>query len=540
MRRSVAALVITMVANAGCGGAALESSPTTTGGGAQEPAPAARVDIDVTSPRGVVSPLLFGMHIEWVNNGQGLLDPAQPALRDAVLRRLGALSVPLFRFPGGILADYYDWQLGVGARGTSVNVFTRAVEPHRFGTPELASLLRDTNAAAMITANYGTGTPELANKWAAHMAANNIRAPYWEVGNEIYLADPDADQPNGRAIYHSGESYGRDFGRYRDAIRAALPSASVGAIAHVDTGRFALAPPRNVNWTTEMLPALGRADFFSMHTAYAPVIVDDAVRFDTEADRIEVYRSLYGAAAQVRESLTQMADLVARLSPVNSTTPFALTEFGPFFGITTKPALHAIYVDQSRTVGAALYVATILDMLLDYPRVTIACYTNPIHPWFGSLITDTPEGLVLTPTYYLYQLYRARFERQLVRADVVAPTFSTRAVGIAKPQVNLPDLVVKAATSDDRSRLTAMLVNRSAVHALNVTLTVRGFEPTTVDCQLLGGSSPSLRNGPGLTPTTSSSSAAIAPRAVSCAAAATMSLSIPANSIISIVAQGKP
>ena len=73
----------------------------------------ASIQIDPSHSTRPVSPWLFGMHIEWVENGLGLLESDRPQLREAVLDALRPLHIPLFRFPGGIHADYYDWSLGV-------------------------------------------------------------------------------------------------------------------------------------------------------------------------------------------------------------------------------------------------------------------------------------------------------------------------------------------------------------------------------------------------------------------------------------------
>jgi alpha-L-arabinofuranosidase len=499
----------------------------------------AQVHIDADQVVRDVSSLLFGMHIEWVENGVGLLDPRRGTLRREVVDLLQPLRIPFFRFPGGIHADYYDWRDGIGPannRRNSANVFTKRDERHRFGTPELAELLRVTGGKALITANYGTGTPQLAAGWAAHLKKGGIPADWWEVGNEIYLADPNADAPNGRKIYRAPEQYARDYPAFRIGIKESLPQARVGAIAHLDTGAFSLAPPSNRDWTVRMLQALGtRADFFAVHNAYAPVIIDDRGRFDDEASRREQYRSLYAAARQVPENLDALDREIARRSPQNAGVPYAITEFGPFFGLSGRPQVHATYVDQSRTLAAAIYVASIFDVLLDDPRVFLAAYTNPIHPWYGSLITDTDGRLVLTPTYHLFQMYRTRFEPHLLATTTTSPSFDAKPVGIVKAHTGVSDLVARASTSADRRRLTVMLVNRSVERRLQTTVSTGRFVPVTADCRLLSAVSPSAQNGPALTATTTAG-AKIVPLAMPCTPSNQgLALELPPNTIASVV-----
>jgi len=500
----------------------------------------ARVVIDTTELRHRVSPLIFGMHIEWVENGLGLLDSGSAQLRPEVLDLFLPLQTPLFRFPGGIHADYYDWRLGVGpvgSRGRSRNIFTKKTEQHRFGSPEFMALLEATGAEGLVTANFGTGTAREAGEWAAYLRDNGGRVGLWEVGNETYLTDPKTDGPNGREIFRKPEDYAAAFPEYRKAIRAATPDAKVGAIAHIDTGAFPLAPSANSSWTEEMLRGLKvGADFIAVHNAYAPVILDDSVDFARAEVRSEAYRSLYAAAEQTAENLEEVAEMVARLSPANKDVPLAVTEFGPFFGLSAKRKIHAQYVDQTRTLAAALYVASVLHVLIEDSRVFMACYTNPIHQWFGSLITNTDDGLITTPSYHLYALYRSRFERRLVETTVVSPAFSARPIGIVREHSGVPDLVAQSSISDDGRRLTVMIVNRSLDHALRTTVVVGGFNPATVDCRILTASSPAAINGPALSKSTLVGEE-ISPQELACTVGAEIVMEIPPSAIVSLVAE---
>jgi len=498
----------------------------------------ARIVIDANARRHRVDPLIFGMHIEWVDNGVGLLEADSLRLRPAVIELLRPLKIPLFRFPGGIHADYYNWRLGIGpaaSRGTSRNVFTKQSVPHRFGSDEFAALLEATGAEGLVTANFGTGTAAEAGAWAAYLRDDGADVRLWEVGNEIYLADPESDQPNGREIYRSPESYATAFAEYRTAIRKAVPEARVGAIAHVDNGAFPLAPARNRDWSEKMLRRLDtRADFFSVHNAYAPVILDDSVNFDRDNARRDAYRSLFAAAQQTADNLTEIAELIDRISPTNKGAKIAVTELGPFFGLSGDRETHAQYVDQTRTLAAALYTASILHVLIDDPRVFAACYTNPIHPWYGGLITDTDQGLIRTPTYYLYLLYRSRFEAELISTSVSGPTFNAPRTGIVNQRNDVPALLAQASVSDDQRRLTVMMVNRDMVHPLATTVEIAGFKVARTDCRVLSAPSPAAINGPALTSSTVSG-ASIEPRALDCTAGEAITLEIPPNAVVSLV-----
>jgi len=60
-----------------------------------------------------ISPLLFGVGIEWTENGNGLVDENGRITRE-LIEAIKPLRIPVVRFPGGILADFYHWRQGVG------------------------------------------------------------------------------------------------------------------------------------------------------------------------------------------------------------------------------------------------------------------------------------------------------------------------------------------------------------------------------------------------------------------------------------------
>ena len=480
----------------------------------------------------------FAMHIEWFEDASGLAEPGTGTPRADVVALLRPLGIPLLRFPGGISADFYDWKKGVGPqRGELRNPFTKKMETVRFGSPEFVALAKQLGARACITANYGTGTAADAAAWAKWFSDNGLRPDCWEVGNEIYLSGPRATGANSAEIYKPGAQYAKDFPGYATAIKGVIPNAKVGAIANIDTGAFPFADAGNPNWTREMLDSLSaKADFFALHNGYAPVVIDDGVDLTREADRQKMYRAMFAAALQTKDNLATVESEIAKRSPVNASAPFAITEFGALVGISSDPNRHLAYVDHSRTQASALYVASVLDVYMGDPRVEITMYTNPIHKYYGSLVLTDASGPVTSPTYHLYRFYRERFESRLVGTDVTTPTFASDQVGVVKARSGVPALVARASKSPDGRRLTALFVNRSLSAPLETDVTIDGFAPARVSCEILAAPAPNAINGPSLGPTVVKDSR-VAPKPFACKSAASQHLSLPPGSILSLVAE---
>lgn len=480
----------------------------------------------------------FAIHIEWFEDASGLVQPGTGTPRADVIALLRPLGIPLLRFPGGISADFYDWRKGVGpSRGELRNPFNKKMETVHFGSPEFVALAKQIGARACITANYGTGTAADAGAWAKWFSENGLRPDCWEVGNEIHLSGPRATGPNSAEIYKPGAQYAKDFPAFASAIKGVIPNAKVGAIAHLDTGAFPFADASNPNWTREMLDHLTtKADFFALHNGYAPVVIDDGVDLTREADRQKMYRAMFAAALQTKENLATVTDEVSRRSPVNAGAPFAITEFGTLIGLSSDPKRHLSYVDHSRTQASALYIASVLDVFMGDPHVELTMFTNPIHKYYGSLILADASGLVTSPTYHLYRLYRDRFESRLVATQVSSPTFSSEQVGVVKARSGVPALMARASKSADGKRLTALFVNRSLGAPLETDVVLEGFTPARVSCEILAAPQPNAINGPSLTDTVVKNSD-IRPQPFACQSAANQHLSLPPGSILSLVAE---
>src|SRR2546423_4346962 len=137
----------------------------------QQAAPSAEVlvNVDTNVVKRTVDARLFGLNAAvWDSQ----FDSA------TTISLLSANGTRLLRFPGGSLSDEYHWRTNT----TLNNTWTWATSFDAFATVALAI-----NAQTVITANYGTGTPQEAADWVQY--ANVTKRDgftYWEIGNECY------------------------------------------------------------------------------------------------------------------------------------------------------------------------------------------------------------------------------------------------------------------------------------------------------------------------------------------------------------------
>ncbi|MEU4741669.1 cellulose binding domain-containing protein [Actinosynnema sp. NPDC023658] len=142
---------------------------------------------------------------------------------DAVADLLKGAGVKAMRYPGGSYSDIYHWEThtapgGYVAPNTDFDTFMGGV--------------RRAGGQPIVTANYGTGTPEEAAAWVRYAnVEKHYGVKYWEIGNENY--------GNGRygsgweADDHPDKSpaqYAALVRDYATAMKAVDPTIKVGAV----------------------------------------------------------------------------------------------------------------------------------------------------------------------------------------------------------------------------------------------------------------------------------------------------------------------
>ena len=158
---------------------------------------------------------------------------------DYRLNNLAAqLSPGWVRYPSGSFSDAFNWQTGLMVpswvkqfQGTNIATLLSEGLPWTNGKGG-GSFVDGANRANFLAAklivcvNAFTDSPQSAGQMAAFAKANHIPVAVWELANEPYFYNN---------FFQSGADYAAQMKPYRDAIKAADPSALV-AIFFVDAG----------------------------------------------------------------------------------------------------------------------------------------------------------------------------------------------------------------------------------------------------------------------------------------------------------------
>jgi alpha-N-arabinofuranosidase len=435
----------------------------------------AEVDIDAAKVLRSIPKTLYGTNLEWIWDGNGIVRGAAAGFDAQAVRLSRALGVTLLRFPGGVFSDFYDWKNGTGApagRPETPHMPGAGSSRHTFGTDEALQLSRELGAPLLITANIATGKPEDAVAWMRYVEQQAARDPaipavrFWEIGNENYN--------NGNLPYLSQstltpEAYATRYLQFAKALRAANPRARLIAISDANFG--SVYKPSYPDWDRKVLPIVGRdADYIAVHNAYSPTFA---------VDRGEDLRTLYGAMLAsphlVRRSLEQLTERIRAAAPDRADEiGIAVTEWGPAFQITPQGR----YVDHVKTLGSALYVASVMKVFIETPKVQIANFFKLTDPLWSGWIGKRGGGFVATAPYYAFQMYTRHFGDRLVAAQTRSPAFSSRAAGMVDALEQVPYLEVVASTGSDGKSLHLIGINKHFDRAIRARIRIEGFTPS--------------------------------------------------------------
>jgi alpha-N-arabinofuranosidase len=461
--------------------------------------PAITLTVEASEYGQAVQRNIFGTNVEWFNNGDGFAT----SLNTQLTQLATDLGTTVIRFPGGVLSDYYHWKDGTGP------LADRPVRPHyidsgssvnNFGSPELFKLLHATGAQALLTVNAGTGTAAEAAGWVAYCnAATNaqraadgftkpIGVKFWEVGNELYYPA----NPGTPSVSVTPQVYAARFLEYASAMRAVDPSITIMGIG-VATGAHVGPDTPYQDWSQVLLEAAApQMDMISVHPCYFPYLYNVVTPPLTT-----VYPALWAAPDAVETALNNLTTLIEKYEG-KRTTPLgiAVTEWGALFSL---PQLDPYSFDHVKTLGSAVYMARVLQVLLSNPRVMLATHFKFTDRTFQGMITG--EGDPKLPSYLL-QLMLQQLGTKLVTSSLAGvPTYSTPGIGTIAARDNVPDVTVLSTRNATTGRLYLNLVNRSVYRYHKINVNISGMTPSqSAALYMLSGPEPTMQDGRDIAP----------------------------------------
>jgi len=419
-----------------------------------------RISVDAARTVARYNPLIQGNNINWVNQGDGLYDPAAGTVKAQAKHRIREMGVKVLRFPGGNLAEYYDWKGGIGssAQRQSGLDYERKPQKMEFGIDEFLKLCESLDIIPVVTVGYANNTPSSAAELVQYcngapstpmgaLRARNghpepYRVGYWEIGNEVYHKGITRDK---------AAAYGRKASEMALAMKRVDPAIKIGAIGL----------GVSLEWDESMLKeCAGQVDFLIYHR-YLPNT--------NSSDPSEVNNAVIVAAEKIAREVRRLRETAARFNPALSV---AVTEYNLDFRDSAGNN-----INKPSDIQQALFVAECMR-LFQLNQVSFATKWDLAHfsrHYMSDLHFNRNKEPTLAPSYFAQKLFADAGISTIVNTTVSSPTVSVSRFGEIRNENNVPVLTSLAGRDASGRALSLIVINRDLNNSYTVNLDIRNF-----------------------------------------------------------------
>ena len=368
----------------------------------------------------------------WVGEDSSI--PNTQGYRNDVLNALKELSIPNLRWPGGCFADEYHWMDGIGPRSERPRMVNNnwggTVEDNSFGTHEFLNLCELLGCEPYVSGNVGSGSVEEMAKWVEYMTAQdgpmaklrkqNGREKPWKVhffgvGNESWGCGGSMRPEYYADLYRRYSTYCRNY--------------NGNELFKIASG----ASDYDYNWTEVLMKNVGtRMNGLSLH--YYTVMDWNKKGSATQFNDDDYYATL-GKCLEIEDVIKRHISIMDRYDAAKH-VGLMVDEWGTWWD--QEPGTIPGHLFQQNTMRDAMVAALTLNVFHKYTdRIRMANIAQ-IANVLQSMILTREDKMVLTPTYYIFKMYKVHqdatyvpldiaCERRVVREDRIVPTLSATA-----------------------------------------------------------------------------------------------------------------
>lgn len=443
----------------------------------------ARIILNPEVSKGNINKNIFGQFSEHLGHciyegiyvGEDSSIPNTRGIRNDVVSALKHIRVPVLRWPGGCFADEYHWEDGVGPKENRKRMVNNnwggVVEDNSFGTHEFLDLCAQIGCEPYICGNVGSGTVREMAEWIEYINSpadssvaqkrwqNGRKEPwqvrYWGVGNENW-----GGGGNMRAEYYSDV-----YRRYATYCRNFTDKPLYRIACGPSSGDY--------HWMeTLMQRAAPLFEGISLHHYTIPT-GDWGKKGSATGFGLDEYYSTLAQTRYMDELITKHSAIMDRYDPEKK-KGLMVDEWGIWTEV--EPGTNPGFLYQQNTMRDALLAAVNFDIFAAHcDRVQMANIAQMVNV-LQAMILTRGEKMLLTPTYYVFDLYKAHQDARQIDTCVLCDT-------VGEGKWHTGQLSACASQKDGKTTLT--LSNLSATDALSVS--VEGINVTEVKGQILSG-----------------------------------------------------
>ena len=357
----------------------------------------------------------------WVGENSSI--PNINGVRKDIIDALKQIKIPNLRWPGGCFADEYHWMDGIGPRSERPKMVNThwggVVEDNSFGTHEFLNLCEALETEPYICGNLGSGTVEEMSKWVEYITSDgespmsNLRkkngrekpwkVSLWGVGNENW----------GCGGNMTAETYAENYRRYATYCRN-----------YGDNKLFKIAGGPNVDdyrWMDVMMRNIPHflMNGVSLHNYTFTRAWED--KGNATGFSEDDYFSLLQHGMRMDELVTRHAEVMDKYDPKKS-IGMVVDEWGAWYNV--EPGTNPGFLYQQNTLRDAILAGTILNIFHKHAdRVQVANIAQMVNVLQALFLTDG-DKMLLTPTYYVFDMYKVHQDATMLPVEFNSPTYS--------------------------------------------------------------------------------------------------------------------
>jgi alpha-N-arabinofuranosidase len=443
-------------------------------------------------PQGIINRNIYGQFAEhlgrliyeglWVGEDSPI--PNTRGLRNDVIGALKELQIPVLRWPGGCFADEYHWRDGIGPRvqrPRRPNASWGGVDTNAFGTHEFMDLCEMLGAEPLITGNLGSGTPQEMMEWIEYITSDSDttltrlrrqngrdkpwKLPYFAVGNESW----------GCGGEMRPEYYADEYRRYATFIK----NHSGNRIQKLAVGSHDDYYP----WTEVLMGQAARyMQGLSLHYYTLPTgnwgRKGSATVFGEKEWHSTLVRTL-----RIEEFIRKHGAIMDKYDP-QKRVGLMVDEWGTWYDPEPGNDKGGLY--QQNTLRDAVVAGVNLNIFNNHSdRVKMANIAQMVNVLQAMVLTDK-EKMVLTPTYYVFKMYRPHQGATLIPSEITAPEYTLDGASV-------PSLSASASRDKD-GKLHLSIVNLDPNRAAEITMKIIGSAAGKITGEVLTASTMNAMN----------------------------------------------
>lgn len=358
----------------------------------------------------------------WVGPNSSI--PNTDGYRTDVFNALKEIQIPVLRWPGGCFADDYHWMDGIGPRDQRPslrnNNWGGTIEDNSFGTHEFLNLCEKLGCEPYISGNVGSGTVKEMAQWVEYMTSDgdtpmarlrrkNGRDKAWHVkyfgiGNEAW----------GCGGNMTPEYYSNEFRRFNTYLR----DYNNNKLFRIASG----ASDYDYNWTNVLMKNIGnRMNALSVHYY---TVKDWNHKGKSSPFTPEEYYLTLQKCLDIDSVITKHSAIMNQTDP-EKTIGLMVDEWGTWWD--EEPGTIPGHLYQQNTLRDAMVAALSLNVFHKHAdRVKMANIAQVVNVLQSMILTDTKGNghMVLTPTYYVFKMYKPFQNATSLPSDVQCSSHS--------------------------------------------------------------------------------------------------------------------